>query len=65
MQSKIYDVIDTRELIKSFQWDSQQAFEQHDIQEFCRVLFDAIEQNISCSTNENFISELYEGTSIN
>eukprot|EP00919_Chromeraceae_sp_WS-2016_P003353 GHVR01008149.1.p1 GENE.GHVR01008149.1~~GHVR01008149.1.p1 ORF type:complete len:168 (-),score=50.88 GHVR01008149.1:91-594(-) len=37
------DCVDTRDLTKSFQWDRCQSFQQHDVQEFCRVLFDAIE----------------------
>lgn len=37
--------VDTKGLTKSFGWESSMSFEQHDIQEFIRVLFDAIEQS--------------------
>lgn len=36
---------------------------QHDIQELCRVLFDAIEASLSIE-EENFINDLFEGESI-
>ena len=36
---------------------------QHDIQELCRVLFDAIETSLS-NEEENFINDLFEGESI-
>ncbi|CAD8183019.1 unnamed protein product [Paramecium pentaurelia] len=58
LQTKIFEYIDTRDLTKSFQWDIHQAFQQHDIQEFIRILFDAIEQS---DQNCNFVKELYEG----
>ena len=35
--------IATVDLTKSFRWDSDQAFVQHDVQELCRLLFDALE----------------------
>lgn len=35
--------MDTKGLTKSFGWESADSFDQHDIQEFCSVLFDAIE----------------------
>lgn len=37
---------------------------QHDIQELCRVLFDAIEASLS-NEEGNFINDLFEGESIN
>ena len=55
---------DTKDLIKSFQWDNMEGFEQHDVQEFCRVLFSAIEESlIGCTEGDpDFIAKLYEGT---
>jgi len=55
---------DTKALIKSFQWDPIEGFEQHDVQEFCRVLFSAIEESLFSSTegDPDFIVKLYEGT---
>jgi ubiquitin carboxyl-terminal hydrolase 47 len=51
---------ETKDLTKSFQWDSSDVFRQHDIQELCRVLFEAIEMSLG-EGEENFINDLYEG----
>lgn len=45
-------------MTKSFHWTSAESFQQQDVQEFCRVLFDAIDQ----SMGSNVISKLFEGT---
>lgn len=37
----------TTGLTKSFGWTGHEAYQQHDTQEFCRVLFDAIEQSFA------------------
>jgi ubiquitin carboxyl-terminal hydrolase 7 len=43
-------VLDTRELTKSFGWDTLDAFMQHDVQEFNRVLQDNLENKMKvCS----------------
>ena len=39
--------VDTKGLTKSFGWEGAMSFEQHDVQELCRVLFDAIEQSFA------------------
>ena len=39
------DFVDTRSLTNSFGWNSQESFEQQDVQEFFRVLFEAIEKS--------------------
>jgi len=57
-------VVETIGLTKSFQWDSHDSFEQHDVQEFCRVLFDAIETSVVGTAQEKMISSLYEGTMV-
>jgi ubiquitin carboxyl-terminal hydrolase 47 len=46
----------TRDLLRSFQWTEAQAFQQHDVQEFCRKLFDAIEAS---HKNTFWIKELF------
>lgn len=46
----------TRDLLRSFQWTEAQAFQQHDVQEFCRKLFDAIEMS---HKNTFWIKELF------
>ena len=56
--------VETTGLTKSFQWDSHDSFEQHDVQEFCRVLFDAIETSVVGTAQEKMISSLYEGTMV-
>ena len=53
--------IDTKHLTQSFGWDTKESFQQHDVQEFCRVLFDAIEESVKNTDSENLISSLYEG----
>lgn len=53
----------TKALTKSFQWDPRESFQQHDVQEFCRVLFDAIERSIVDTEQCTMIKDLYQGTS--
>ena len=36
--------VDTKALTKSFGWEGSEVFQQQDVQELCRVLFDALEQ---------------------
>jgi hypothetical protein len=54
--------IDTKSLTKSFGWTDADAFTQHDVQELCRVLFDALEKAFKGTKQENLINQLYEGT---
>jgi len=60
LQLKYFEIESTENLTKSFQWSSQQLMEQHDIQELCRVLFEAIE-NSFLDSEQNFINDLYSG----
>lgn len=41
----------TTELTKSFGWDSLEAFRQHDVQEFNRVLQDRLEEKMKASAH--------------
>ena len=50
---------DTKDLIQSFHWDSNESFEQNDIQEFWRVLFEAIE--LSSEACSKYISQIFSG----
>jgi ubiquitin carboxyl-terminal hydrolase 7 len=43
LHRKEKQAISTRALTKSFGWDRSDSFTQHDVQELCRVLFDALE----------------------
>ncbi|EGR28599.1 ubiquitin carboxyl-terminal hydrolase family protein, putative [Ichthyophthirius multifiliis] len=65
MQLKTFPYIDTNDLAQSFGWDFQESWEQHDIQEFIRILLEAIEKSFVGSNNQNFINDIYEGASIN
>mmetsp|Transcript_32739 Transcript_32739/g.56995 ORF Transcript_32739/g.56995 Transcript_32739/m.56995 type:complete len:1043 (+) Transcript_32739:920-4048(+) len=53
--------VQTTGLTKSFGWDLRESFQQHDVQEFCRVLFDAIEQSVRGTEQASMITDLYEG----
>jgi ubiquitin carboxyl-terminal hydrolase 47 len=50
--------ISTVELTKSFRWDAAQAFVQHDVQELCRLLFDALEQAFAGTAD---VTRLFRG----
>jgi hypothetical protein len=52
---------DLKNLTKSFGWDRGEAFTQHDVQELCRVLFEALENVWKGTEQSNLINELYEG----
>jgi ubiquitin C-terminal hydrolase len=54
--------VETTALTRSFQWDLRDSFLQHDVQEFCRVLFDAIEDSVKQTPQARFINEVYEGS---
>ena len=40
---------------------SSLAWQQHDVQELCRVMFDALEQKFKNTEQADLISRLYEG----
>ena len=62
LQFPIRDEEYTTDLTKSFGWDMKDVSYQHDIEELCRVLFEAIQAYLSVD-DENFIKTLYEGKS--
>lgn len=53
--------VETTGLTRSFGWTHGESFQQHDVQEFCRVLFDAIEKSVKETSQSQIIQELYEG----
>ncbi|CDW75353.1 ubiquitin carboxyl-terminal hydrolase [Stylonychia lemnae] len=54
--------VETRGLTKSFGWGANMSFVQHDAQELCRVLFDAIEQSYAIVGDQcTYIKDLYQG----
>uniref|UniRef100_A0A8C8LTI4 USP domain-containing protein n=1 Tax=Oncorhynchus tshawytscha TaxID=74940 RepID=A0A8C8LTI4_ONCTS len=44
LQTSKKRAIETTDVTRSFGWDSSEAWQQHDVQELCRVMFDALEQ---------------------
>ena len=63
LQEPIRKNEETKDLTKSFQWNSNEVYIQQDIQELCRVLFEAIELSVFLSGEDtnNFIHSLYQG----
>lgn len=53
--------VETTDLTKSFGWDSSEAWQQHDVQELCRVMFDALEETLKNTDQANLINQLYQG----
>ncbi|KAG4101998.1 cysteine proteinase [Neocallimastix lanati (nom. inval.)] len=53
--------VDTRELTKSFGWDTMESFTQHDIQEFNRELQDNLETKMKGTAADGAISKLFRG----
>lgn len=61
IQTSHRTAVETTELTKSFGWDSNEAWQQHDIQELCRVMFDALEQVFKGTNQADLIDRLYQG----
>ncbi|KAG7164653.1 Ubiquitin carboxyl-terminal hydrolase 47-like [Homarus americanus] len=61
LQTTNKSAVETTNLTKSFGWDSSEAWQQHDIQELCRVMFDALEQCFKNTHQSDLINNLYEG----
>ncbi|XP_046413365.1 ubiquitin carboxyl-terminal hydrolase 47 isoform X1 [Neodiprion fabricii] len=64
LQTSTKPAVETTSLTKSFGWDSTEAWQQHDIQELCRVMFDALEQKFKNTQQADLINRLYEGKMI-
>ncbi|XP_011315103.1 ubiquitin carboxyl-terminal hydrolase 47 [Fopius arisanus] len=64
LQTSTKTAVETTSLTKSFGWDSTEAWQQHDIQELCRVMFDALEQKFQNTQQADLINRLYEGKMI-
>ncbi|TDH68544.1 hypothetical protein CCR75_000300 [Bremia lactucae] len=61
LQLTMQDSISTKGLTKSFGWTGSDVFQQHDVQELCRVLFDALENTFKNTVNENLVNDLFQG----
>lgn len=61
LQTTDRSAVETTRLTRSFGWDSSEAWQQHDIQELCRVMFEALEQSFANTDQANLIDTLYQG----
>ncbi|CAA6658468.1 unnamed protein product [Spirodela intermedia] len=57
--------VGTRELTKSFGWDTYDSFMQHDVQELNRVLSEKLEDKMKGTVVEGTIQHLFEGHHMN
>ncbi|XP_031826157.1 ubiquitin specific protease 47 isoform X2 [Nomia melanderi] len=64
LQTSTKSAVETTALTKSFGWDSTEAWQQHDIQELCRVMFEALEQKFKNTEQADLINRFYEGKMI-
>lgn len=53
--------VDTKALTRSFGWNSVDAFMQHDVQEFNRVLCDSLEEKMKGTKVDGLIAQLFKG----
>ncbi|KAI0214475.1 Ubiquitin carboxyl-terminal hydrolase 47, partial [Lamellibrachia satsuma] len=53
--------VETTDITRSFGWDSSEAWQQHDVQELCRVMFDALEKKWANTDQSDLINHLYQG----
>ncbi|CEF68480.1 Ubiquitin carboxyl-terminal hydrolase 47 [Strongyloides ratti] len=53
--------LETKDLTASFGWNSNEAYDQHDVQEFCHIMFDALEHTWRKSNHKDLISKFYRG----
>jgi len=51
----------TEDLTKSFGWDEEDVFEQHDVQELFSILLEKLETQLKRASMPNFIAQLFEG----
>ncbi|XP_076265041.1 ubiquitin specific protease 47 [Rhynchophorus ferrugineus] len=61
LQTSSKPAVETTDLTTSFGWQGSDAWHQHDVQELCRVMFDALEQKFKDTKQANLINDLYEG----
>jgi ubiquitin carboxyl-terminal hydrolase 7 len=71
LQSLFYKVqysdtsVSTKDLTKSFGWDTYDSFMQHDVQELNRVLCEKLEDKMKGTAVEDTIKHLFEGHHMN
>ena len=54
--------VSTTALTASFGWSGRDAFQQHDVQELARVLFDALERALARTPNNALMQSLFKGS---
>ncbi|KAK9499634.1 hypothetical protein O3M35_002645 [Rhynocoris fuscipes] len=64
LQTSSKTAVETTELTRSFGWESGEVWQQHDIQELCRVMFDALEYEFKDTEQADLINRLYQGKMI-
>jgi hypothetical protein len=52
--------VSTSALTRSFGWSGAESFQQHDVQELARVLFDALERSLVGTPNVQLINDLFK-----
>lgn len=57
--------VTTENLTKSFGWKGNEVYDQHDVHELNRILFDAIEKSLERTNASTLISDLYRGLWVN
>ncbi|KAL4423841.1 hypothetical protein ABPG75_001142 [Micractinium tetrahymenae] len=57
--------VSTKDLTRSFGWDTADAFQQHDVQELNRILCDRLEEKMKGTRVEGMINKLFEGHTLN
>jgi ubiquitin carboxyl-terminal hydrolase 47 len=62
LQSSDKTSLETTDLTASFGWQSNEAYDQHDVQELCRLMFDALEHRWRNTDHKTLIQDLYKGT---
>jgi hypothetical protein len=53
--------VGTSDLTQSFGWTAAQAFRQHDVQELCRVLFDALDDATRTNGRPSIVDTVFKG----
>lgn len=61
LQTSTKRAVETTDVTKSFGWDSSEAWQQHDVQELCRVMFDALESKFKNTDQDDLINKFYQG----
>jgi hypothetical protein len=65
MQMRDIDFVETKGLTRSFKWDREDSFTQHDVQEFSKILFEALEVSFAATESYDTVDQLFQGESLN